>query len=508
MPDRPETAYISKSKFLNGLQCPKLLWTYYNKHMLIPEPDAGQQHIFDTGHVVGDLAKQLYPGGIEVPMTHGKDALELTVTATRDLLKRRVPIFEASFLEDGRYCRVDVLVPVPGDDGDPRSGDTWDLVEVKSSTKVKDVNIHDVAFQHDALTRAGVELNRLYVMHIDNSYTRGRTFDVGLFFSLTDVTERALALKDYIPKAIDTMFETVDGPDPDTPIGPRCKKPYTCPLIPHCWGALPDDNVTDLYYAGRRAFDLLDEGIFTISQVPESRLSPQQIIQKKALVTGELQIDKGAVKDWLDGLEYPLYHLDFETMNPAMPEITGTRPYQRIPFQFSLHIQEAPGASPKHHEFLATFSDDPLPGDPRPALVESLLDLIGGEGTVLAWNMAFERSVLEDLGEVLPTRAKELSKVAERLDDLMIPFRSFWVHHPDQKGSCSLKSVLPAMTDLGYDKLQINDGNAAGREYARVLYEHMDIEDRVGILIALREYCRLDTLAMVEILGKLEGLVG
>ena len=167
MPDRSETAYISKSKFLNGLQCPKLLWTYYNKQKLIPEPDAGQQHIFDTGHVVGDLAKQLYPGGIEVPMTHGRDALELTVTATRDLLKRRVPIFEASFLEEGRYCRVDVLVPVPGDDGDPRSGDTWDLVEVKSSTKVKDVNIHDVAFQHDTLTRAGVELNRLYVMHIE-----------------------------------------------------------------------------------------------------------------------------------------------------------------------------------------------------------------------------------------------------------------------------------------------------------------------------------------------------
>jgi len=506
MSDRSDTTYLSKSKFLDGLQCPKLLWTWYNRREIIPEPDAAQQHVFDMGHVVGDLAKQLYPGGVEVPLTAGRDALELTVTATRDLLKRRLPIFEASFLEDGRYCRVDILVPMPGPDGDPRSGDVWDLVEVKSSTKVKDVNIHDVAFQYDTLTRAGVDLNRLYVMHIDNAYMRGRTFDVGLFFALEDVTERALALKDYVPKAVDSMFDVLGGPDPDTPIGTRCHKPYACPLVPHCWGVLPEDNVTELYYAGARAFRFLDEGIFTIAQVPEAKLSPQQAVQKRALATGELQIDREAVRDWLAGLEYPLYHLDFETMNPAIPEITGTRPYQRIPFQYSLHVQDAPGAEPRHHEFLADFAEEPLPGDPRPALVDSLLAAIGDRGTVLAWNMAFERSVLEDLGEVTPTRAHALAALAERLDDLMIPFRSFWVHHPAQKGSCSLKAVLPALTSLTYDNLEIADGNAAGREYARVLYEHMEVEDRDGILQALRDYCRLDTLAMVEILGRLEGL--
>ena len=175
--------HISKSKYLAGLQCPKLLWTWFNDRDLIPEPAPSQQHIFDTGHLIGDLAKELYPGGKEVPMIVGtKDAIELTVTATQDLIKRRRPIFEASFLVDARYCRVDILVPVPGEDGDRRSGNAWDLIEVKSSTRVKDVNINDVAFQYDALTRAGLDLNRLYLMHINTSYVRGDSFDVSAIF--------------------------------------------------------------------------------------------------------------------------------------------------------------------------------------------------------------------------------------------------------------------------------------------------------------------------------------
>ena len=163
--------YISKSKYLAGLQCPKLLWTHFNNREAIGKPNETQQHIFDTGHMVGDLAKRLYPGGKEVPMVfQANDAMDLTVTATSDLMKRRIPIFEASFLVDGRYCRVDILVPVPGPDGDRLSSDEWDLVEVKSSSRVKDVNVNDVAFQYDTLTRAGVHLNRLYLMYVDTGY--------------------------------------------------------------------------------------------------------------------------------------------------------------------------------------------------------------------------------------------------------------------------------------------------------------------------------------------------
>jgi hypothetical protein len=503
-----QSLYISKSKYLAGLQCPKLLWTHFNHREMIPKPDEAQQHIFDTGHMVGDLAKRLYPGGKEVPLLfQADDALDLTVTATSDLMKRRIPVFEASFLVDGRYCRVDILVPVPGPDGDRQSGDEWDLIEVKSSTRVKDVNINDVAFQYDALTRAGVNLNRLYLMHIDTGYARGDRFEVERFFHLEDVTDRALRLTEYVQPAVNRMFDTIAGPDPDTPIGPRCSSPYTCPLKNVCWAVLPDDNVTDFYRAGARAFGLLDEGIFAIADTPDAKLTPRQRVQKKAVIENEVQVDRKALRRWMDGLKYPLYHLDFETMNPAIPPLPGTRPYQQIPFQFSLHIQQEPGARPRHVEYLATWNDVPLPGDPRPGLVDAL-KAIGPDGSVLCWNMGFEKGVLENLAEMFPAEAERLAGLVERMDDLIIPFRSFWVYHPRQKGNCSLKAVLPALTDFDYDALAIGGGNQAARQYQQALYGNVAVKDRTLIFKNLLEYCKLDTMAMVEILRRLEKLAG
>ncbi len=498
--------YISKSKYLSGLQCPKLLWTHFNNREAIPKPNDTQQHIFDTGHMVGDLAKRLYPGGKEVPMVfQADDAIDLTVTATMDLIKRRIPIFEASFLVDGRYCRVDVLVPVPGPDGDRLSGDTWDLVEVKSSTRVKDININDVAFQHEALTRAGVKLNRLFLMHVDTSYVRGDKFEVERFFHLEDITERVLRLTDYVPSAVTRMFDVISGRDPDTPIGPRCTSPYTCPLKDSCWSVLPDNNVTDFYRAGTRSFGLLDEGIFAIADTPDSKLTPRQVIQKNAVTANEIQVDRAPLRQWLNGLKYPLYHLDFETMNPAVPPLSGMRPYQRIPFQFSLHIQEDPGARPQHVEHLATWDSVPLPGDPRPGLVEAL-KAIGPDGTVLCWNMGFEKGVLEDLAEMFPTEAERLAGLVERMEDLIIPFRGFWVYHPRQKGNCSLKAVLPALTDFDYDALAIGDGLEAARQYQQALYGNVTVKERSLIFKNLLEYCSLDTMAMVAILSRLQKL--
>ncbi len=498
--------YISKSKYLAGLQCPKLLWTHFNNREAIPKPSEAQQHIFDTGHMVGDLVKRLYPGGKEVPMLFkADDAVDLTVTATSDLMKRRIPIFEASYLVDGRYCRVDILVPVPGPDGDLLSSDEWDLVEVKSSTRVKDVNVNDVAFQYDTLTRAGVHLNRLYLMHVDTSYIRGDKFDVAKFFHLEDITDRARKVAEYVPAAVGRMFSTIVGPDPDTPIGPRCTSPYTCDLKEACWSVLPEGNVTNMYRSGPRAFALLDQGIFSIVDTPDTKLTRRQMVQKKALTEGKIQVDKEALRPWLKGLKYPLYHLDFETMNPAIPPLPGTRPYQQIPFQFSLHIQHEPGDRPEHVEYLATWNDLPLPGDPRPGLVDAL-KAIGPYGTILCWNMGFEKNVIEELAEVFPAEAERLAGLVERLDDLIIPFRNFWVYHPRQKGHCSLKAVLPALTDFGYDDLAIGDGNQAAHQYQTALYGNLQVKERAVIFKNLLEYCKLDTMAMVEILRRLQKL--
>jgi hypothetical protein len=338
-------------------------------------------------------------------------------------------------------------------------------------------------------------------MHINTAYVRGEEFDVQQYFHLEDITERAHNVLEYVPRTVDKMLNVITGPDPDTPIGKRCTSPYACPLIPHCWSVLPKNNVTDLYYSGARAFNYLDEGLFSIADVPDERLSPQQKIQKQTVISGQPHTNVKLLGGWLDELAYPLYHLDFETMNPARPPFSGLHPYQRIPFQFSLHIQDSPGAEPRHVEFLARRA-----GDPRPDLVAALR-AIGDEGTILAWAMGFEKGVLSDMAELYPAEAKWLSGLNDRMVDLMVPFRSFWHHHPAQKGSCSLKAVLPAITPLAYDDLAIADGNHASRAYEEAIYGEMEPEEKETVLAQLLTYCGLDTLAMVEILRVLEAAV-
>lgn len=482
---------LSKSRYLDGLRCPKLLWTRWNRPELIPPPDPQRELIMRAGHQVGGLAQQLFPGGVEVPRF---DSPRAAVRATAKLLDQRVPLFEAAFAGDERLCRVDILVP--------GMAGRWDIVEVKAGTRVRENHVRDVAFQYDTLTRAGMEIDRLVLLHLDGSYVREDEVDLEQLFSATDVTERVMRLAPYMGQTVTAMQDMLAGPDPDTPLGSRCNAPHPCPLKPACWGDLPPANVTQLYAGGRRIWDFMNEGLFTVASIPDARLTTRQRIQKEALAEGRAHVEAPILKEWLESLDYPLYHLDFETFAPAVPPFPGTRPYQQIPFQFSLHIQHERGAEPEHREFLATE-----PGDPRERLVEALLANLGSEGSVLAWNVAFEKLVIEDLATFDLARAPQLMHLASRLVDLMTPFQSFAVYHPDQGGSCSLKAVLPAVTDLDYSDLGIRSGGTATHSYEQAMFGGLEPDRREVIFNDLKAYCGLDTLAMVEILRWLEDQV-
>jgi len=487
------TYNISKSKYLAGLQCPKLLWTHFHDKAVLPPPDAATQAIFNTGHKVGDLAKLMWPDGVEVPMNF-KDIAQ-TARDTEALLHKRVPIFEASFLEAGRYVRVDVLVPAA--DG------AWNLVEVKSSTQVKDVNLHDVAYQYDCLTRAGLKLDQLFLMHVDTSYVLDGDFDVEGFFHMEDVTNRALDLVAGVAGKFGWMQGVLAGARPDVSIGTQCGSPYTCPLRDVCWDFLPEDNVLELHRVRKeRAFAWVEDGVIGLTDAPAEALNAKQLIQREAVASGVPQVDKTAVRRWLDSLEYPIWHFDFETFNPAVPIFPGTRPYQQIPFQFSLHVQRRPGAEPEHVEFLA---DEAI--DPRPGLLQAL-GAIGPEGTVLAFNMGFERRVLTELVAAFPEARLLADSIAGRLADLATVFKSFEVHHPGQGGRYSLKNVLPAWTELSYDGMEIGDGQTASREFARTVFGEVDAKEKARVLEDLRAYCAQDTYAMVVLLNILRGLGG
>lgn len=476
---------LTRSRYLDGLQCPKLMWAKLHDRDRVAAGEAWHRQVGSSARRLEDLAKQLWQGGVEVPPF--RDGAE-RAAATQKVLPKRVPLFAAVFRVDGRQCRVDVLEPAPGG--------RWDLVAVKAGARVRNVTIQDLAFQRDVLLAAGLELERCRVLHVDTAYVRGEHLHVHELLRDVDVTERVQKVGPYVEKTVATLQGVAAGTEPDVPIGPHCHDPHACRLIPACWAGLPPDNVTDLHRSGREAFALMDQGIFRIRDIPDARLSANQRIQKTAVVTGEVQIDRPAVRRWLDRLRWPLWLLDFETMAPAIPPHPGLRPYQQVPFQYSLHVQEQPDGPLRHHEFLHIDA-----GDPRPCLVRALLDNVGPAGSVVTWNMDYERLVLQDLAAFAPRRAGQLTAVAARLVDLADPWRTFAVHHPGQRGSTSLKAVLPTVTGLDHAHLGIGSGAHATHAYEEVRAAGASPELRERVFGELRRYCALDTLALAELLG-------
>jgi hypothetical protein len=465
------TPYISKSKFLWGLQCRKLLWTAYNAKDLIPATDAQTQAIFDQGHEVGELAKQLFPGGIEID-NDAKD-FGTILAASKQALKHRRPLYEAAFSYQGGYARVDILNPV--DD------DAWDIVEVKSSTSVKDVHIFDLAFQAFVYAGAGLKIRRCFLLLINSDYVRHGEIDPSELFQQQDVTDQVSAMSRQIEKRLEEMFGTIHLPDqPVVKIGPHCNDPYPCQLHEHCWEFLPEANVMTLYRGGAKGFKLLADGIMAISDIPDDfKLTANQEIQRRTAKTGQPYVDKPAIGAFLNQLKFPVNYLDFETFGTAIPLFDGVRPYQQVPFQFSLHVVRSPDTKPEHYKFLAEGVSDP-----RPEFMRRLQEVLPTEGSVVAFNAPFELARLQECCDLLPQCGPWVKNVECRIVDLLMPFRGFRYYHPKQNGSGSMKSVLPALTGKDYNHLAIQEGGTASREFLRVHFTDAPKVERQRVLRA------------------------
>jgi hypothetical protein len=484
----PTKETISKSLFLNGLQCPKLLWHAINTKDLLPEPDAAQQAIFDQGHDVGALARQLFPGGIDVC---GTDRDEI-IRGTTEALKLRKPLFEPAFQASGGFCRVDVL--------NPTQGGSWDLVEVKSSASVKHIHLQDVAFQAWVLADAGVPVRRTKLMYLDSDYVRSGSVEPQKLFTLTSTTTQTSKLGRTVGARVSDMLSIIRQPTPpEVAIGPHCDNPYTCPLHDLCWKFLPEQNVMSLYRGKKKGFKLLVKGITAIREIPETvKLTANQAVQKQCAETGKPHSNQSAIVKFLRRLRYPVHYLDFETFNTAIPLFDGVRPYQQVPFQFSLHIVNAPGAEPEQRMFLADGH-----GDPRPEFMRRLRECIRDKGSIVVYNAAFEKSRLRECAEFLPEHAAWVRRIERRFVDLLKPFRSFDYYHPDQCGSASIKSVLPALTGRQYDDLEIKDGSTASLEFLRVTFGDLPEVERQPVRRQLEEYCCRDTEGMIWIVAEL-----
>jgi hypothetical protein len=483
---------LTKSRYLNGLQCPKLLWIASNEPGRIPEPDAATQNIFDQGHLVGELAKKLFPGGADVPT----DSFMGNVNQTRELIRQGRPLFEAGIMSGRIYSRVDILNPV--------DEDQWDIIEVKSSTSIKDVNIHDVSFQKLCCEENGLKIRKCFLAYINNQYVRNGEINPKELITIQDISEEVAATGEGIRDRIGRMFETMGAPVcPQEAIGPHCSNPYECSLS-ECWEGLPEHNVFTLNHGGKKSYELYKSGVIDIVDIPAGyKLNDKQRIQCDCVASGTPFVDKGAVRQFLSGLRYPLYFLDFETIQPAVPLFDNSRPYQNVPFQFSLHIKPTPDSKVEHVSFLAEG-----PGDPRPLLAKTLCGAMGDQGSIVTYNQSFEERALRELGLAFPEYAAWSEKVIARLVDLLLPFRSFHYYHPDQKGSASIKSVLPAITGRGYGGMEIASGDIACLAYLAMYHGNGQVngEECGRVRRNLLEYCGLDTEGMVWIVEKLKDL--
>ena len=420
---------VSKSKYLNGLQCHKLLWYTYNQKDDIPEPDQATQTIFEQGHQVGQLAKQLFPGGVEVKSSH--DNFAEMLSETEELLKLRKPIFEASFRYNNGFARADVLNPV--------GKDSWDIIEVKSSTEVKDINLSDLAFQKYVYEGAGLKINKCHLMYINNKYVRKGEVESSKLFKQKDVTDEVKLLVKEIEQNLGKMLNVIKQKEsPNIPIGIHCNKPYNCPLQSVCWGFLPQDNILTLYRLKKeKAFELIYDGILDIRDLPESfKASKNQKIQIDAVNTKNSYIDNKKIQSFLETVQYPIYALDFETFMTAIPMYDLVQPYKQVPFQYSLHILKSKDDNPEHHSFLA---DGKM--DPRPELLKSLKELLQNSGSIMSYNATFEKRVLKDCSNVYPEYKKWYGEIEKRFIDLLKPFQSFAYYNPNQQGTASIKAV-------------------------------------------------------------------
>ena len=478
---------LSKSRFQAGLQCLKRLYLEcYNRDLADPI-DPATQAVFDTGNAVGEKARLRFPGGTLVDESHLEHAR--AVISTQALLSDlSVPaLYEAAVNFEDIRARFDILVR--------KDGQVFDLVEVKSSTSVKKEHYTDVAVQLYAAEGSGIVIDRAYLMHINNTYVyQGGEHDLEQLFTLADVTGRARTyVAEGMANDLAEMWATLDldGP-PDIDTGKHCKSPYTCSFFGHCHSGEPEHPVRQLPRISDKLWaSLKDLGIEHIGSIPEGLpgLNAMQQRVRNSVIVGRPYVDPG-LRASLEEITFPASFVDFETVSPALPIYPGTRPYETVPFQWSLHLMDASGEL-THDEFLNSDKEDP-----RERFAASLLDALPSEGSIITYS-SYEKGVIDGLAQALPQYRESLLALADRIADLLKVVRDGY-YHPGFHGSFSIKQVLPALSPgTGYGELEVQEGMEASTKYLRLVTSDVPAAEDERVREALLAYCQRDTEAMV-----------
>jgi hypothetical protein len=487
---RERKVLLSKSQYMDGLSCPTYLWFDMRANEADNTPDLMTVHLMEQGAAVGELARKLYPDGISALATAGGD----TAVETQKLLIQRKPIFEAGFVAGQLYARVDMLVPA--------GKEAWDILEVKGVTQIDESHIQDCAFQKHVCEKAGLKIRKVFLVYVNKDFIKKGDVEPARFLNSEDITKLVETEQDGISAGIDVILKVAASKSKPKPVMnlPGCK-PKECAYAENCIGKLPDDSVFYLYRGGEKAKQLYGKGIKKIGQIPKNeKLTVNQAIQLDCEINSRVHINKKAIKKFLLQIKEPVYFMDFETYSVTIPRFDGMKPNQNITFQFSVHILE--NGKLKHHSYLA-----PCGIDPREEFLERLKAVLGTSGTIMVYNQSFEQSRLKELGEQLTRYNKWIASLEDRYVDLLLPFRAFSFYDPVQKGSASIKKVLPAVTGKSYDDMGISNGGDASVMYYRAVTGRLENGRVKKLRENLEEYCGLDTEGMVWIVEKLRRLV-
>ncbi len=484
-----EKHILSKSTFLRGLQCHKSLYLYKNYIQLRDKPSAEQQAIFSRGNNVGVLAQKLYPGGVDATPAKRSDNVA-AVQKTKELIEQGVEvIYEAAFQYNKVLAILDILVKKEGE---------WFAYEVKSSIKISNTYLLDASLQYWVITNSGLPLADMSLITLNNQYLKNGDIDLSSLFSSTSGLKDVLKNQEMITeKSANLKHVALSAAMPEIPIGEQCFSPYNCDFMGTCWKNVPKNSVFELSGLPKsEQFALYSSGIRTIDEIPKKNELDKNInVHLKSIAEGEIHVNKPQLKAFIDKIQYPLCFMDFETFMPAIPLYDGTKPYQHIPFQFSIHFQETEHSETKHLEFLAEQGSDP-----RKAFLQNLLLHLKGAATILVFDALMERNVLNGLKKEFPEFENDINLILSKLLDLMQVFQERYFYHPLMKNSHSIKTVLPALVpELSYSNLAISSGSIAMIAFEK-LQNESDMFKALEVREQLLEYCKMDTYAMVKLL--------
>lgn len=473
--------FITKSNFMSGLQCQKRLWLEVKEPNRATALAPAQQRIINQGNEVGHYARQQFPGG-KLITGNSLDPIQETQQA---ILSRASRLFEAAFVFDGLLIRCDILRR--------NATGTWELIEVKSSSKVKDEHIEDVALQKYVLTGAGITVNKTKLMHINTQHCCYP--DLSKLFMFEDITSKVDKTLKKIPSLLQNCKTTLASDiEPEFTVGKHCDKPNPCPFKDSCWQGIPEASIFTIprLHEGKLK-DLVQRKIFDLRSLPANfQLTENQRIYVDSIHTKQPMIDKKAIATSLTSLEYPLHFFDFETHNPAIPRFNQLKPYEQFPFQYSCHVLQKDG-NLEHYEYLHTDESDP-----RPSLVAELVTAISREGSVIVYHKSFESNLLKKLAQDFPTYKQQLDSIANRLWDQEDIFKKHY-KHPAFLGKTSIKKVLPILvSDLSYDVLEVKRGDEAQAIWDEMIKTSEPVRKQ-KLTADLKDYCKLDTFAMVKI---------